>query len=89
MANINLRRDNPNGLTNQQIDDNFTNLNNDIQTRMLRDTQFPPNNNWNDALTNGFYMSAHAANAPTPDTWYIGMVEVQNSLWVKPRGILH
>lgn len=69
MANLSLRKDFPQGLTNAQIDANFTNLNNDLS--FLQNTQSI--NDWHAISGNGKYMGAGAANAPagSPD-WFIG-----------------
>ena len=40
-----------------------------------------PNNNWNNAIENGFYMGHSSANAPSPE-WWMGTVISHNGLFV-------
>lgn len=42
----------------------------------------PANNDWNNALSTGWFMASDASNAPTGG-WFMGMVHVHNNEWVQ------
>jgi hypothetical protein len=63
----------------------------DINSGTLPDARFPARLNtvangnitdWNQAITNGWYMGYNLPNSPTTGVWYIGNVEAHNALWV-------
>lgn len=46
-----------------------------------KELQYPINNDWNNALTTGFYRAVNALNAPDSG-WYYGLVEADSENWV-------